>query len=211
MTTTDKLNMDLQYFAENNGSGDGNGEGDNGNNPDQTGNDAGKDSDVTFTDAQQDKVNEVVQQRLDKAQQKWQATTDQQIKDAIADYQKKSGMTPEQIKEQEQDDKDKELTALQNKLSERDRLDHARQAATEVGLPSVFVKYVVADSDENTDKNAAEFSKIFKGAVQADVEKQLKGKSLPGQGGVGGAKEGTYGEKLAKQFVPEQPKSSYFG
>ncbi|ANK59821.1 DUF4355 domain-containing protein [Loigolactobacillus backii] len=212
------MKMNLQFFAEDNGS---NGaevpaqpavEEAKGNDTAQTNNtDSGQQSSVTFTDGQQAKVDEIIKSRLSKAQEKWQQSTNDQINSAIADYQKKANMTPEQQAAAEQSDSAKQVAQLQSQLDHRDRLDHAKQVAADKTLPTSFAEWAVAGSDADTDSRLDEIGKEFNKSVQAAVEERLKGKQTPGAGG--GSKavtKGAYGEKLANEFAPTKPKSSYF-
>ncbi|WP_035456943.1 DUF4355 domain-containing protein [Loigolactobacillus coryniformis] len=204
------MKMNLQFFAEDAGNGGGV-DGDQGTDGTQNNTDDGQQSTVTFTSDQQAKVDEIVQARLSKANEKWQQATQSQIKDAIADYQKKSGMTDEQRAAAEQDDNAKKVAELQGKLDQRDRLDHAKQAAAEKQLPAIFADWAVAASDDDTDKRLDAIGKEFNKSVQAAVEERLKGKQTPGAGGGSNTtKAGAFGEKLAKQFAEQAPKSSYF-
>lgn len=169
---------------------------------------------VTFTDAQQEKVNSIVQERLATESAKWQeqskSQTQEAIKSAIEDYKKQAGMTDEQKAAAAQDEKDKQLAEMQHKLDSRDRLDHAHSAVAKAGLPDSFARYFVSDTDEGTDNNLAEISKEWKSQVQAAVEEQLKGKQTPGAGGQFAGKDDSLGKRLAERFGDSKPKNTYF-
>lgn len=192
--------MNLQFFAEDEGSAGG------------ASDDGGKpDGGVTFSDEQQAKINEILQDHLGKAQVKFEQSTKEQVAAAIENYKKQSGMTDEQRKQEEDDATAKRIAELEGQIEQRKLIDHAKAKAVEKSVPESLADWAVGASDEETDARLEALSKEFNKRVQAEVEERLKGKTTPGAGGgSAGGKEGSYGERLAKANQTPKPKTSYF-
>ena len=170
------------------GTGDGNKDGSSGGSSDKgenTGQDGGKDQgngsnqqgadEKKYTDADVDRM---INQKF----ANWQKKQEK----AVSEAKKLASMSEQEKAEHERDELQKELDALKkaNALAEMGR--QARKMLSDDGItaPDELVDMIITDEAETTKANVQQFSKLFKGAVQAAVKEALKGKA-PGTGSSG--------------------------
>lgn len=113
---------------------------------------------------------------------KWQKDQEK----AVSEAKKLASMSEQEKAEHERDELQKELDALKkaNALAEMGK--QARKMLSDDGInaPDDLVDMIITDDAETTKANVQQFSKLFKGAVQAAVKEALKGKA-PGTGSSG--------------------------
>ena len=176
--------INLQVFAD--GEGDGSGAGDG--NEDGAGAGSGDSgNEMSFDDflgqaenrAEFDRrVQKAVNTAVTKAQEKWQALTD----DKLSEAEKLAKMTKEEKAEYKNRKLEKELADLkrQNSLSEMSKTARKMLADEEINIPDELLAHLVSESAEDT-KTAVE------DAVQAAVKDALKGNAPKGGSGGKGA------------------------
>ena len=181
--------MNLQLFAE--GEGDGSGAGDDGGAGAGSG-DGG--NEMSFDDflgqaenrAEFDRrVQKAVNTAVTKAQEKWQALTD----DKLSEAEKLAKMTKEEKAEYKNRKLEKELADLkrQNSLSEMSKTARKMLADEEINIPDELLAHLVSESAEDTKTAVEAFTKMYKDAVQAAVKDALKGNAPKGGSGGKGA------------------------
>lgn len=165
----------LQLFAD--GGGAGSGSGDNGA--------------LSFDDflkgegnqAEFDRrVQKAVNTAVTKAQEKWEALTNDQLSEA----EKLAKMTKEEKAQYQNKKLEKELADLkrQNAITEMAKTARKMLADEEINIPDELLGHLVSESAEDTKAAVEAFSKMYKVAVQAAVKDALRGN--PPKGGTGG-------------------------
>lgn len=181
--------MNLQLFAE--GEGDGSGAGDDGGAGAGSG-DGG--NEMSFDDflgqaenrAEFDRrVQKAVNTAVTKAQEKWQALTD----DKLSEAEKLAKMTKEEKAEYKTRKLEKELADLkrQNSISEMSKTARKMLSDEEISIPDELLAHLVSESAEDTKAAVEAFGKMYKDAVQAAVKDALKGNAPKGGSGGKGA------------------------
>lgn len=133
---------------------------------------------VTFTDEQQAKVDEIVAARLaaqkkkaDDEVAKLKAGFDKKLQDEIA----KAKMTADELKAHELEEKQAELESLRAEKKQREHSDEIKKLFADSGIsakisPELFNHY----EDTNAAKQAmADFKKTFDDAVLEEVNKRI--------------------------------------
>ena len=187
-----KIPMNLQIFAEG-GAGDGAGaEGGNGGGAGAE--EQGGAAPQSFDDFLQRegnqaefdrRVQKAIETAVTKAQEKWQALTD----DKLSEAEKLAKMTKEEKAEYKTRKLEKELADLkrQNSLSEMSKTARKMLADEEINIPDELLAHLVSESAEDTKTAVEAFTKMYKDAVQAAVKDALKGNTPKGGSGGKGA------------------------
>ncbi len=187
-----KIPMNLQIFAEG-GAGDGAGaEGGNGGGAGAE--EQGGAAPQSFDDFLQRegnqaefdrRVQKAIETAVTKAQEKWQALTD----DKLSEAEKLAKMTKEEKAEYKTRKLEKELADLkrQNSLSEMSKTARKMLADEEINIPDELLAHLVSESAEDTKTAVEAFAKMYKDAVQAAVKDALKGNAPKGGSGGKGA------------------------
>lgn len=183
--------INLQLFAEGEGNDNGAGDGDDGGAGAGSG-DGG--NEMSFDDflgqaenrAEFDRrVQKAVNTAVTKAQEKWQALTD----DKLSEAEKLAKMTKEEKAEYKTRKLEKELADLkrQNSLSEMSKTARKMLADEEINIPDELLAHLVSESAEDTKTAVEAFAKMYRDAVQAAVKDALKGNTPKGGSGGKGA------------------------
>lgn len=181
--------MNLQLFAE--GEGDGSGAGDDGGagaGSENSGNEMSFDDFLRQAENRAEfdrRVNKAVNTAVTKAQEKWQALTD----DKLSEAEKLAKMTKEEKAEYKNRKLEKELADLkrQNALSEMSKTARKMLTDEEINIPDELLTHLVSESAEDTKTAVETFAKMYKDAVQAAVKDALKGNAPKGGSGGKGA------------------------
>lgn len=177
----------LQLFADGGGDGSGSGDGDGGG----AGSGSGDNGALSFDDflkgegnqAEFDRrVQKAVNTAVTKAQEKWEALTNDQLSEA----EKLAKMTKEEKAQYQNKKLEKELADLkrQNAITEMAKTARKMLADEEINIPDELLGHLVSESAEDTKAAVEAFSKMYKVAVQAAVKDALRGN--PPKGGTGG-------------------------
>lgn len=142
-------------------------------------NENGQEQEVTFTDKQQAKVDEIVAARLaaqkkkaDDEVAKLKAGFDKKLQDELA----KAKMTADELKTHELEEKQAELESLRAEKKQREHADEIKKLFADSGInakisPDIFNHY----EDANAAKQAmADFKKTFDDAVLEEVNKRIQ-------------------------------------
>jgi hypothetical protein len=190
-----KVPMNLQLFAEggdgagaDGGNGGGSGEGAGGEGG------AGGDTPPSFDDflktggnqAEFDRrVQKAVNTAVTKAQEKWQALTD----DKLSEAEKLAKMTKEEKAQYMQQKREKELTDREAAITRKELMAEAKNTLASDGLPQELAE-VLNYSDADTCKKSMEKVKeVFQRAVETAVEEKLKGGKPPKKASGGDAQK----------------------
>ena len=175
--------INLQLFAEGEGNDNGAGNGDDGGAGAGSG-DGG--NEMSFDDflgqaenrAEFDRrVQKAVNTAVTKAQEKWQALTD----DKLSEAEKLAKMTKEEKSEYKTRKLEKELADLKRQTARKMLADE------EINIPDELLTHLVSESAEDTKTAVEAFAKMYKDAVQAAVKDALKGNAPKGGSGGKGA------------------------
>lgn len=181
--------MNLQLFAE--GEGDGSGVGDEdgaGAGSGDSGNEMSFDDFLGQAENRAEfdrRVQKAVNTAVTKAQEKWQALTD----DKLSEAEKLAKMTKEEKAEYKTRKLEKELADLkrQNSISEMSKTARKMLSDEEISIPDELLAHLVSESAEDTKAAVEAFGKMYKDAVQAAVKDALKGNAPKGGSGGKGA------------------------
>ena len=180
-----KVPMNLQLFAEG-GDGAGADGGNGGGSGESAGGEggAGGDTPPSFDDflktggnqAEFDRrVQKAVNTAVTKAQEKWQALTD----DKLSEAEKLAKMTKEEKAQYMQQKREKELTDREAAITRKELMAEAKNTLASDGLPQELAE-VLDYSDADTCKKSMEKVKeVFQRAVETAVEEKLKGGKPP--------------------------------
>lgn len=176
------MTMNLQFFAEGDGTGadDGNGDG-AGNEPS---NDSGKETPLSFDDflkgegnqAEFDRrVQQAITTAVSHAQEKWQLLTD----DKVSEAEKLAKMNKDEKAEYMQKKKEKELSARELEITKRELMAEAKNTLAEKKLPVRLADLLIYTDAEACKTSLETLEQTFNEAVSQAVEEKLKGKNPP--------------------------------
>lgn len=170
--------MNLQLFAEGDGAGANGGSGDGSESKGEGGEKLSFDDFLKGEGNQAEfdrRVNKAVNTALTKAQEKWQALTD----DKLSEAEKLAKMTKEEKTQYLQQKKEKELADREAEITRKELAAEAKNNLSEKKLP-VGLAAILDYSDADSCKRSMEaVEKAFREAVQAGVEERLKGTTPP--------------------------------
>lgn len=137
---------------------------------------------ISFTEEQQKKVNELISLRLERVDEKWEAKLKEVQEKARQeiDIAKEEG---EKMAKLSAEEREKEVLEQQRKANEeRDKLLSQRENKleaidifSEAGVPIELVDYVIDVDKEQTLKNADVFIKNYQSSLEKSVAKKLEG------------------------------------
>ena len=181
-----RIPMNLQYFADGDGAGADNG--DDGNGGGSGTGDAGEGSSgnkpQSFDDflkgegnqAEFDRrVDKAIQTAVKKAQEKWQALTD----DKLSEAEKLAKMTKEEKAQYMQQKKEKELSDREVAITRKELMAEARNTLAGDGLPQELAEALNYTDADTCKKSMETVKEAFQKAVESAVEDKLKGGKPP--------------------------------
>lgn len=187
------LPMDLQFFAEPGdgaGANGGNGGGAEGGEGGTSGDDGTEPPsfDDLLKNGHQAEFDRRVQKAIDtavgKAQEKWQALTD----DKLSEAEKLAKMTKEEKTQYLAQKHEKELAEREAGITRRELMAEAKNTLAEKKLPAGLAEVLNYTDADSCNKSIAAVEKAFQEAVEEGVQERLKGGTLPtkapGSGGV---------------------------
>lgn len=187
------LPMNLQFFAADGGASGGEGdsgaagaEGTAGEGAKGTGEGAkgsgGEGEQKTFTQAELDKI---IQERLSRAQSKWEKEFETKLNEAKTEAEKLAKMNAEQKAEYERKKREDELAKREGEITRRELRATALESLAEKGLPKQLADILDYTDAESTSKSIESVEKVFRESVEAAVNERLKGDLPKGGGGKG--------------------------
>lgn len=187
------LPMDLQFFAEPGdgaGANGGNGGGAEGGEGGTSGDDGAEPPsfDDLLKNGHQAEFDRRVQKAIDtavgKAQEKWQALTD----DKLSEAEKLAKMTKEEKTQYLAQKHEKELAEREAGITRRELMAEAKNTLAEKKLPAGLAEVLNYTDADSCNKSIAAVEKAFQEAVEEGVQERLKGGTpptkAPGSGGV---------------------------
>lgn len=187
------LPMDLQFFAEPGdgaGANGGNGGGAEGGEGGTSGDDGTEPPsfDDLLKNGHQAEFDRRVQKAIDtavgKAQEKWQALTD----DKLSEAEKLAKMTKEEKTQYLAQKHEKELAEREAGITRRELMAEAKNTLAEKKLPAGLAEVLNYTDADSCNKSIAAVEKAFQEAVEERVQERLKGGTpptkAPGSGGV---------------------------
>lgn len=187
------LPMELQFFAEPGdgaGANGGNGGGAEGGEGGTSGDDGTEPPsfDDLLKNGHQAEFDRRVQKAIDtavgKAQEKWQALTD----DKLSEAEKLAKMTKEEKTQYLAQKHEKELAEREAGITRRELMAEAKNTLAEKKLPAGLAEVLNYTDADSCNKSIAAVEKAFQEAVEEGVQERLKGGTpptkAPGSGGV---------------------------
>ena len=173
--------INLQVFAD--GEGDGSGAGDG--NEDGAGAGSGDGgNEMSFDDflgqaenqAEFDRrVQKAVNTAVTKAQEKWQALTD----DKLSEAERLAKMTKEEKEQYQRQKKEKELSDREAAITRKELMAEAKNTLASDGLPQELAEVLNYTDADSCKKSMEKVKTVFQKAVETAVEEKLKGGKPP--------------------------------
>lgn len=131
------------------------------------------------------RVQKGIDTALAKAQEKWQALTD----DKLSEAEKLAKMTKEEKAQYLAQKQEKALAAREADITKRELMAEAKNTLAEKKLPVGLAEVLDYTDAESCSKSIESVEKAFQEAVQAAVEEKLKGGTPPKKAPSGGAED----------------------
>ena len=135
------------------------------------------------------RVQKGIDTALAKAQEKWQALTD----DKLSEAEKLAKMTKEEKAQYLSQKQERALAAREADITRRELMAEAKNTLAEKKLPVGLAEVLNYTNAESCNKSIDAVEKAFQEAVQAAVDEKLKGGPAPKKASSGG------GDELGKQ------------
>lgn len=173
--------INLQLFAEGEGNDNGAGNGDDGGAGAGSG-DGG--NEMSFDDflgqaenrAEFDRrVQKAVNTAVTKAQEKWQALTD----DKLSEAERLAKMTKEEKEQYQRQKKEKELSDREAAITRKELMAEAKNTLASDGLPQELAEVLNYTDADSCKKSMEKVKTVFQKAVETAVEEKLKGGKPP--------------------------------
>lgn len=177
-----RIPMNLQIFAEG-GAGDGAGaDGGNGGGAgaaDQGGAELPSFDDFLKGEGNQAEFDRRVKKAIDtavtKAQEKWQALTD----DKLSEAERLAKMTKEEKEQYQRQKKEKELSDREAAITRKELMAEAKNTLASDGLPQELAEVLNYTDADSCKKSMEKVKTVFQKAVETAVEEKLKGGKPP--------------------------------
>ena len=173
--------INLQLFAD--GEGDGSGAGDG--NEDGAGAGSGDSgNEMSFDDFLgqaenraefERRVQKAVNTAATKAQEKWQALTD----DKLSEAERLAKMTKEEKEQYQRQKKEKELSDREAAITRKELMAEAKNTLASDGLPQELAEVLNYTDADSCKKSMEKVKTVFQKAVETAVEEKLKGGKPP--------------------------------
>lgn len=121
----------------------------------------------------QEQVNEIISKRLSKEKIKFEKEYNKKLEIEKAEVQRLATMNAEQRQQEELKKKIKELEEREQALRKSEAKSEAIEVLRDRGLSVDFVDIVLGDSDEVTLNNINLLEKVFKNAIELEVENRI--------------------------------------
>lgn len=172
-----RIPMNLQIFAEG-GAGDGAGA-DGGNGGGAGGAELPSFDDFLRGEGNQAEFDRRVQKAIDtavtKAQEKWQALTD----DKLSEAERLAKMTKEEKEQYQQQKREKELSEREAAVTRKELMAEAKNTLAEKNLPVNLAEVLNYTDADSCSKSISAVEKAFQQAVEEAVNERLKGGKPP--------------------------------
>lgn len=172
-----RIPMNLQIFAEG-GAGDGAGA-DGGNGGGAGGAELPSFDDFLRGEGNQAEFDRRVQKAIDtavtKAQEKWQALTD----DKLSEAERLAKMTKEEKEQYQQQKREKELSEREAAVTRKELMAEAKNTLAEKNLPVSLAEVLNYTDADSCSKSISAVEKAFQQAVEEAVNERLKGGKPP--------------------------------
>lgn len=169
-----KMKMRLQFFAD-----PGNGNGTEGGDDNGAGTETVSFDDFLAQEGNQAEFDRRVQKAVNtavgKAQEKWEALTD----DKLSEAEKLAKMTKDEQKTYMQNKRDKELSEREQKVARAELMAEAKNTLTSDGLPVELAEVLDYTDADSCKKSMQTVKDTFQKAVEAAVDEKLKGDKPP--------------------------------
>lgn len=128
----------------------------------------------------QDEVNKMIAERVAREKKNHEKEIEQAIEDTKKEAKRLSELSKEERDSEEHDKLKQELAESKARLARMELESDTIENLKEEDLPIEFKSFLIAENAETTLENINLFKPIFLDAVQAEVEKRLKGRTPKG-------------------------------
>lgn len=128
----------------------------------------------------QDEVNKMIAERVAREKKNHEKEIEQAIEDTKKEAKRLSELSKEERDSEEHDKLKQELAESKARLARMELESDTIENLKEEDLPIEFKSFLIAENAEATLENINLFKPIFLDAVQAEVEKRLKGRTPKG-------------------------------
>lgn len=128
----------------------------------------------TFT---QDQVNEIVSQKVNDLNEKFDKKLDDALKSERQKAEERAKLSAEELKEKELQEEREKLAQEKKNVTLRENAIAAKEKLVEKGLNPKFAKFVVSQDVKEQDTLVNEIESLINESVSAKVEAELKGKN----------------------------------
>lgn len=154
----------------------------------------GQDAKVSFTDEQQQAIDQMMAERIAKERSRTEKQIDQirsqaeqDKQDAVKKAQERAKMSAEERAKAEQQDREKAYQDKQDRLNQQLREVETKNMLIDKGISLDMLPLLMGADDDATQTNIDRLNKYVDQKVQAATEKLLQGKSNPTNGNGTGA------------------------
>ncbi|MCG7406773.1 DUF4355 domain-containing protein [Paenibacillus sp. ACRRX] len=192
--------LNIQLFADGEGTGEGaalgttEGAGQDGGQAGQGGKEP--DGDKSFTQADVDRI---IQDRLGKAQSKWEKEYQAKLDEAKTEAEKLAKMNTDQKAEYDRQKREDELATREAEITKRELRATALESLADKGLPKQLADILVYSDADSTNKSLEAVETAFRAAVESGVNERLKGDPPKGGGSSQQPKGYEAGKSVAEQ------------
>lgn len=147
---------------------------------------------ITFSDEQQAKINELIAGKIAKERAKEKTKLDElnkqhelDVQEAVKKAQERAKMTAEQRAEAERKERDEEFKQQMADLKKERRELQTKSLLIDKGLPSDLLPLVMGVDDEDTSERLSKLEKYVNGRIEEATKELMKGKINPSSSGTG--------------------------
>lgn len=200
------LRYNLQFFAEDGGSGADGGNGSEGDSNSEGGDgDPGTGQQQTLDDILKDgkyqsEFDKKVAKAIETAKSKWQTDAEKRIAEAKTEAEKLAKMNAEQKAQYAEEKRIKELEDRERNITVRELKAQANLTLTEKGLPLELSDLLNYSDAEQCNKSIASVEKAFQAAVEKAVNEKLRGGTQKDTKGAGNTLQEQIAKAIRGQF-----------
>lgn len=123
----------------------------------------------------QEEVNELISKRINEVNSKHKASTEVEVKKALAEYERQAKLTQEERDNEARSKRESELQERENNITLRERRLDAQEELRKSNIPIDLVDFVVALDESTTKANISKLVKTYQKSVEAGIAEKIKG------------------------------------
>ena len=119
-----------------------------------------------------------LKKELEEKEKQHQENVKKEVEKAHKEQQRLSKLSEEERKKEEQENKLKDIEQREKALNFKEKLSDVKDELIKRKLPTVFADKLVDDDNVKSLENINEFEKLFREAVQTEINSKIKGVNL---------------------------------